>query len=459
MRQMTLVGFLQAQNCTNFVGSWRHPEAAPDFTSADYYRRIGRALEAGKFHLGFFDDRLAMPDRYGGDHAHTVANGIRCVKMDPVTILTVMGMATEKLGLGATYSTTYYEPFHVARVFQTLDLMTNGRAAWNVVTSMNDGEAHNMGKLAHDEHDARYDRADEFLEVVLGHWDSWDDDAIVVDKQTGLFAHPDKVRRLDYVGEYFRSRGPFTVPRSAQGHPVIIQAGQSGRGRAFAARWAELVFVGYHNLAGARSDYATFKRLVAEGGRDPDQVLVAAGVYTVVAETRAEAEDKAALIDSLPKEVDQLSLLCEVLNVDLAKKPVDEPWTEDEIRTWTGAQGLRDRVYRVTGKRNPTTRDFMEVTRRGTFHDHPRFIGNPKDVADGLEEWFTAPACDGYVVAASHVPGAYEDFARYVTPELQRRGLLHKEYRGTTLRENLGLSRPAIGDWRQTLLTQEDTHS
>jgi len=449
MRQMTLVGFLQAQNCTNFVGSWRHPEAAPDFTSADYYRRIGRALEAGMFHLGFFDDRLAMPDRYGGDHAHTVANGIRCVKMDPVTILTVMGMATEKLGLGATYSTTYYEPFHVARVFQTLDLMTKGRAAWNVVTSMNDGEAHNMGKLAHGEHDARYDRADEFMEVVLGHWDSWDDDAIVVDKQSGLFAHPDKVRRLDYQGHYFRSRGPFTVPRSAQGHPVIIQAGQSGRGRRFAARWAELVFVGYHDLARARSDYATFKQLVAEAGRDPDKVSVACGVYTVVAETRAEAEDKVALIDSLPKEIDQLSLLCEVLNVDLAKKSIDEQWTEEEIHTWTGAQGLRDQVYRVTGKRNPTTRDFMEVTQRGTFHDHPRFVGSAKDVADGLEEWFASRACDGYVVAASHVPGAYEDFARFVTPELQRRGLLHKEYRGTTLRENLGLSRPPIGGWRQ----------
>src|SRR3984885_13378774 len=185
MRQMTLVGFLQAQNCTNFVGSWRHPEAAPDFMSADYYRRIGRALEAGKFPLGFFDDRLAMPDRYGGGHAPTLANGIRCVKMEAGTIPTLMGMATEKLGLGATSSTTYYEPFHVARVFQTLDLMTSGRAAWNVVTSMNDGEAHNMGALAHGEHDARYDRADEFLEVVHGHWDAWDDDAVVVDKQTG----------------------------------------------------------------------------------------------------------------------------------------------------------------------------------------------------------------------------------------------------------------------------------
>ncbi|HWS08548.1 MAG TPA: NtaA/DmoA family FMN-dependent monooxygenase, partial [Xanthobacteraceae bacterium] len=247
MRQMTLVAFLQAQNCTNFVGSWRHPEASPAFMTADYYRHIARVLEAGKFHVGFFDDRLAMPDRYGNNHAHTVANGIRCVKMDPLTILTVMGMATERLGLAATCSTTYFEPFHVARVYATLDLMTNGRAAWNVVTSMNDGEALNMGYASHSEHDQRYDRADEFMEVVAGHWDSWDDDALVIDKKSGLFAHPDKVRRLDHVGEYFRSRGPFTVPRSAQGHPVLIQAGQSGRGRKFAARWAELVFVNYHS--------------------------------------------------------------------------------------------------------------------------------------------------------------------------------------------------------------------
>ena len=233
MRQMVMVGFLQAQNCTNLVSSWRHPESRDDSMSADYYRTIGRVLEEGKFHLGFFDDRLAMPDRYGNDHRHTVEHGIRCVKMDPITVLTVMGMATERLGLGATCSTTYFEPFHVARVFATLDLMTGGRAAWNVVTSMNDGEALNMGYDEHLEHDTRYDRADEFMEVVLGHWNSWDDDAIVIDKQTGLFAHPDKVRRLDHQGQWFRSRGPFTVPRSPQGHPVVIQAGQSGRGKAF----------------------------------------------------------------------------------------------------------------------------------------------------------------------------------------------------------------------------------
>lgn len=448
MRQMTMVGFLQAQNCTNFVGSWRHPKAMQDFTSAKYYQRIGRALEAGKFHLGFFDDRLAMPDLFGGDHAHTVANGIRCVKMDPITILTVMGMATERLGLGSTCSTTYFEPFHVARVFATLDLMTEGRAAWNVVTSMNDGEALNMGATRHIEHDKRYDRADEFMEVVMGHWDTWEDGAIVADRQSGLFAHPEKVRRLDYKGEHFASRGPFTVPRSAQGHPVIIQAGSSGRGQRFAARWAECIFVAYHALDQAQRDYAAFKALVAAAGRDPDKVFVCAGVYPIVAETRAEAEDHAALIDALPKEIDSLSLLSEVLNFDFSRQPIDEPFTQEEIDSWTGVQGMRDRIRRELGNRMPSPRDFINITRRGTLHDHPRFVGTPKDVADGLEEWFETRACDGFVVAASHVPGAYEDFSRLVIPELQRRGLFHLDYTGPTLRENLGLDRPATGAWR-----------
>ena len=170
-RQMVLVGFLQAQNCTNLPSSWRHPQSRDDSMTADYYQEIGRILEAGKFHIAFFDDRLAMPDRYGNDHAHTVEYGIRCVKMDPIVVLTCMGMATEKLGLASTCSTTYYEPFDVARRFATLDLMSNGRAAWNVVTSVNDGEALNMGRDEHLAHDFRYDKADEFMEVVLGHWD------------------------------------------------------------------------------------------------------------------------------------------------------------------------------------------------------------------------------------------------------------------------------------------------
>jgi FMN-dependent oxidoreductase (nitrilotriacetate monooxygenase family) len=258
-----------------------------------------------------------------------------------------MGMATQRLGLGATYSTTYYEPFHVARVFATLDLMTEGRAAWNVVTSLNDGEAQNMGRDEALDHDLRYERADEFMEVVLGHWDAWEDDAIVQDKASGLFARPDKVHRLDYAGRFFRSRGPFTVPRSPQGHPVIIQAGSSGRGKRFGAQWGEIIFVVYPNLETGKRDYAGFKAEVARLGRYPDHVTMAQLVNTVAAATKSEAEDKWAAIEKLPLEIDALSLLSEALNFDFATKGMDEAFTDAELAGMSGLQGIRDRVLSV----------------------------------------------------------------------------------------------------------------
>ena len=343
MRQMTLVAFLQAQNCSNLAMSWRHPQSRTDSWSPDYYRHIGRVLEAGKFHLGFFDDRLSMPDLYGHDHAHTVQHGIRCVKLDAVTVLTVIGMATQRLGLGATYSTTYYEPFHVARLFATLDLMTEGRSAWNVVTSLNEGEAHNMGRDDVLDHDLRYDRADEFMEVVLGHWDAWEDDAIVQDKASGLFARPEKVHRLDHKGRYYRSRGPFTVPRSSQGHPVLIQAGSSGRGKTFGARWGEVIFVVYPTIEVGKRDYADFKATVARFGRNPHHVHVTHLINTVSAATKSEAEDKMAIIEKLPLEIDALSLLSEALNFDFARKGMDEAFTDAELAEMSGLQGIRDR--------------------------------------------------------------------------------------------------------------------
>ena len=446
MRQMILVGFLQAQNCTNIASSWRHPQSRTDSWSPDFYRHIGRVLEAGKFHLGFFDDRLSMPDMFGQNHEHTVSHGIRCVKLDAVTVLTVMGMATQRLGLGATYSTSYYEPFHVARIFATLDLMTNGRAAWNVVTSLNDGEAQNMGREEVIGHDLRYDRADEFMDIVLGHWDAWEDDAIVQDKTSGLFAKPDKVHRLDYQGRYFRSRGVFTVPRSAQGHPVIIQAGSSGRGKIFGARWGEVIFVVYPNVEVGKRDYAAFKAEVARFNRDPDQVKVTHLINTVAAATKAEAEDKWAAIKKLPLEIDALSLLSEALNFDFAKKGMDEQFTEDELQQMSGLQGIRDRVLSACGTKKPTVRDFVEISGRGRVHNP--IVGGPTEIADQLEAWFAAPACDGFVLSATHVPGAYEDFVRFVVPELQRRGLFRKDFAGATLRQNLGLPRPGIGGWR-----------
>jgi FMN-dependent oxidoreductase (nitrilotriacetate monooxygenase family) len=448
MRQMVLVGFLQAQNCTTLASSWRHPDSRTDFTGPEYFQRIGQILEEGKFQLAFFDDRLAMPDIYGNDHGHTVQHGIRCVKMDPLTVLMTMGMVTSRLGLGATGSTTYYEPFDLARRFQTVDLMLKGRAAWNVVTSVNDGEAMNMGREVHEAHDLRYERADEFMEVVLGHWHAWDDDALVVDKTSGLFAHPDKVHRLDHAGRFYRSRGPFTVPRSPQGHPVVIQAGASDRGKRFAARWAETVFVAYHDLASGKRDYADMKAAIAAQGHDPDLVTLNTIAYPVAAATKTEAEDKMALIDRLYHEVDGLSLLSEALNFDFAKKGMDEPFTAEELACMSGMQAMRDGVVRASGKANPTTRDFLEVTRRG----RPReaIVGGPKEIADRLEQWFVERACDGYVIGGTHTPGTFEDFVRFVVPELQRRGLFQKEYRGTTLRENLGLPHPSREGWRLT---------
>jgi FMN-dependent oxidoreductase (nitrilotriacetate monooxygenase family) len=454
MRQIHFVAFLQAQNCTTLPASWRHPDARTDTYSPEYYQHIGQVLEAGKFDIGFFDDRLAMPDMYRGDHAHTVQNGIRCVKMDPIACLMTMAAATTRLGLGATYSTTYYEPFHVARLFQSVDLMTKGRAGWNVITSVNDNEARNMGRNETMAHDTRYDRADEFMEVVLGHWDSWDDDAIVADKVNNLYAHPDKVRRLDYKGRFISSRGPFTVPRSPQGHPVIIQAGMSGRGRQFAARWGELLFVVYPSLDAGKQSYAAMKEAAAALGRHPDHMKICSLFYPVCAATKTEAEDKKAAYDKLTTEVDQLSLLSEALNYDFATKGMDEPFSDEELAGIAGMQSMRDHVVQA-GIKNPTVRDFMRVTGRGLLTD--AWVGGPKEVADRIEAWFTAPASDGFVVGPTHQPGCFEDFVTHVVPELQRRGIYRKDYTGATLRDHLGLARPDIGAWR-THLDKANSH-
>ncbi|MES2532972.1 MAG: LLM class flavin-dependent oxidoreductase [Pseudomonadota bacterium] len=446
--QMTLVAFLQAQNCSNLVASWRHPDTQPGYGTPAYYQHIAKTLERGKFQMAFFDDRLAMPDRYGDDHVETVENGVRAVKLDPISVLTAMGLATERLGLGATYSTTYYEPFHVARVFATLDLLTQGRVAWNVVTSLNNSEAANFGAQEHLAHDLRYERADEFLEVVQGHWDTWQEGALIEDRATGRFADGSKVKRLDHEGKWFRSRGPFTVPRSAQGHPVLIQAGQSGRGSEFAARWGELVFVIYPNVQVARKSYAEFKAKVAAHGRDPAKVKVAPAVYVITGDSRAEAEDKKAAIDALVKPVDGLALLSEVLNFDFATKKPDDPFTDEELQSISGLRAILDRVVAQSGKARPTLADFLHHSGRGTTRELMTFVGSKTDVADQMEDWFKSGACDGFVLAATSMPGSYEEFVNLVVPELQRRGVFHRDYEGATLRDNLGLARPNAGDWK-----------
>lgn len=438
---MSLIAFLQAQNCSNYVGSWRHPAAQADFLTPQYFQRIARTLEDARFDMAFFDDRLAMPEIYGNSSELAVEYGIRSVKMDPTVVLMVMAMATSHLGLGATCSTTYYEPFHVARLFMTLDQMSGGRVAWNIVTSLNDSEAANFGRQMHLEHDERYDRADEFVELVTKLWTTWDRDALILDKTSGRFADPAKVHPTAYEGKYFDVRGTFPVPQSPQGHPVLLQAGASGRGQAFAGRWAEVVFGAFKDKDAGVRQYQSIKRAVADAGRDPEQVVFAPAVSILTAETPELLVEKERLLRSLSRPEDGLALLCEVLNVDFSSRPLDEPFSDSELAAMSW-QSLRDGVIRASGTPNPSVRDFVQHSGRGTLDEAPMLKGTPEQVADQLEDWFGS-CCDGFVVAAASVPGSYEDVARLVVPELARRGLVREEYAGTTLRENLGLRVPS----------------
>ncbi|PKB72474.1 MAG: monooxygenase [SAR202 cluster bacterium Io17-Chloro-G6] len=441
-QQMILVGFLQASNCSNYTASWRHPDTDPRFMDLGFYQEIAATLEQGKFHMAFIDDRLAMPSRYGDSFDEAVRNGVRVVKLDLVPIITAMGLATKNLGLGATYSTTYFSPFHVARLFASLDHFTHGRVAWNVVTSLNDSEAQNFGLQQHLEHDGRYDVADEFMQTACELWDSWEDGAVLLDKQSERFADPDKVHRIDHSGEWFHVRGPLTVPRPPQGYPLLIQAGQSERGRQFAARWGELLFVIYPTPEACKAYRDDLRLRALSAGRDPDSVKVAPAVYVVVDETSEKAQQKLELIESLANQVDSLTLLSEVFNYDFSQHPVDEPLSDDTLASMTGLRGFLDRVVELSGNKNPSVNDFIKWSGRGTLRELPLFTGTPVQVADQMESWFQAGACDGFVLAATHMPGTYQDFVNLVVPELQRRGLFRQDYTEGTLRENLGFARP-----------------
>ncbi len=440
-RQMSLVGFMQAGNTSVYAGSWRHPATEHGFLTASYYQKLGRTLEEGCFDLMFFDDRLAMPGIYGGSVAEAVRRGARPVKLDLSVVLGVVAGATRSIGLGATYSTTYYSPFHVARTFATLDHLSGGRAAWNVVTSVNDSEAQNFGVDQHLGHDERYDRADEFLEVTTGLWDTWEDDALVLDRADAVFADPDKVHELDHDGEWFRVRGPLTVPRSPQGRPVLLQAGSSGRGRDFASRWAELIFTGDPDLDIARAPYQDQKERIGQAGRDPASVKMLPMAYTVVGESTAQAQEREqVLLNDLVHPMASLTLLSELMNHDFSDLELDAPITDELIASVSGIRGLVQNIRQHIGGDTVTLADL--AGHRATLLQGPRFVGTGAEVADQMEEWFHTDACDGFVIAATHCPGAYEDVVRMVVPELQRRGVFRDRYTGATLRENLGLERP-----------------
>jgi FMN-dependent oxidoreductase (nitrilotriacetate monooxygenase family) len=424
------------------TAGWRHADAAPDFLSGQYYAGIARTLEAAMFDMVFIPDALAMPRSLGATFDPAVRWGSGTPRLDPLPVLATMAAATRHLGLAATVSTGYNEPYNLARSFATLDHLTDGRAGWNVVTSFQDAEAQNFGEAKLPNRETRYARAEEFLTATTRLWDSWADDALIMDKQSGVFGRPERVEAIDYHGKFLSVQGPLGVPRSPQGYPVIIQAGASPSGRDFAARWADVIFCSHESLDTAIGFYADMKQRAARHGRDPEQLKILPAATTVVGRTHEDALSKHRAFEDLVTPEAGLSRLAYHVNVDLTRYDLDGPLPSlSEV----GVEGHYREVVEFAEREHLTVRQIGKWYGARTEGD---MIGSATDIADRMQEWMERGAADGFMVQATHLPGAFEDFATHVVPELQRRGHLRTRYEGSTLRENLGLRRPERGEWK-----------
>jgi FMN-dependent oxidoreductase (nitrilotriacetate monooxygenase family) len=434
-RQMHLGAFLFQVG--HHIAAWRYPDTdAHGILNHEFYENFAKIAERGKFDMLFLADTLAVIDRYNTNIKHTVT-----VRPEPLTLLAYLSGVTERIGLAATVSTTYHEPYNLAREFSSLDHLSGGRAAWNVVTSGRDEEAYNFSKKKHPNHELRYERAREFVDVVTSLWDSWEDDAIEADRDTGWFGDPQKVHKLNHQGPQFSVRGPLNLPRSPQGRPVIIQAGASETGQQLAAQTAEVVFTAWQTLEEAQRFYASVKALAVQYGRSKDDVKIMPGIFPVIGATEEEARDKETQLQEQVLPAVGLSMLSASLNVDLTGYPLDGPLPElPELEQVNGGKSRFQLVADMARREGLTIRQLMyRVTgARG----HRTIYGTPVQIADQLEEWFMQGACDGFNIMPPYLPGGLDEFVDSVIPELQRRGLFRTEYTGNTLREHLGLVRP-----------------
>ncbi|MCM3715841.1 LLM class flavin-dependent oxidoreductase [Halalkalibacter oceani] len=419
--------------------AWRHPDTdLKGFTDFNFYKQIAEKAEAAKFDMIFFADRLAISDRYENRFDATLTF-IPPVRLEPVSLLGALGAVTEKIGLAATASTSYNEPFTLARKFASLDHLTEGRIAWNIVTSTNDGEALNHNREQHFEHSERYARAKEFLEVVTSLWDSWEDDAIVLDQETPLFADPKKVHYLDHEGEWFQVRGPLNIPRPPQGHPIKIQAGSSPTGRDFAAASADVIFTAQPTLEKAQDFYQDIQQRLIKAGRPQGSLKIMPGVMPIIGSTPQEAKEKADYLEQLVDPIAGLALLSDSMNHDLSQYPLDGPLPPlTEIR---GNQSRFKLVQALAEKEQLTLRDLGK--RFGGTRSHRLLIGTPEEIAVNLQTWFLSEAADGFNIMPPYLPGGFTEFTDEVVPILQDLGLFRQDYHGSTLRDHLGLAKPA----------------
>ena len=431
-RQMNLNLFLMSTG--HHEASWRHPETHPDrVLDIRYYQKLAQTAEQAKLDSVFLADGLAS---WNGSK-HSLQGGL-----EPFTFLSALSAVTERIGLIGTVSTTYNEPFHVARKFASLDHISAGRAGWNIVTSGSEIEAQNFGREEHLEHHSRYARAQEFLEVTTKLWDSWEDDARIIDKSSGIFADPDKIRPIEHRGEWFAVHGPLNVPRPPQGHPLLVQAGSSEDGKTFAAQWAEAIFTAQQTLEDAQAFYTDVKSRAIRYDRSPDALKILPGISAVIGATEAEAKEKEAYLHELIAPERALRQLSGILKVDLFDYPLDGPLPKlPPVEEINGHKSRFQLVSDLAQRENLTIRQL--IFRLAGGRGHHTFAGTALQVADELESWFEGGAADGFNIMPATLPGGLDDFVLQVVPELQRRGLFRTEYTGTTLREHYGLPRPA----------------
>ncbi|MER7814890.1 LLM class flavin-dependent oxidoreductase [Streptomyces sp. NPDC096153] len=431
-RQLHLNAFLM--NAGHHDAAWRHPRTQPErVTDLRYFQHLAKTAERGRLDSVFLADGLAL----WGKVRHNALGGF-----EPLTLLSALAAVTEHVGLIATVSTTFNEPFHTARKFASLDHISGGRAGWNIVTSGTVNEARNFGQDEHLEHALRYERAREFVEVATKLWDSWEDDAILLDRERGVYADTDKVREVNHRGEHFGVQGPLNVPRSPQGYPLLVQAGSSEDGKEFAAQYAEAVFTAQQTLADGQAFYKDLKSRLARYGRTGDQLLVLPGIAPVIGSTEAEARSLEQELTELQVPEYGLAQLSGMLDTDLTGLPLDGPLPElPEERDINGNKSRFTLVAELARRDGLTLREL--IARLGGGRGHRVFAGTPAQIADEIEEWFTEGAADGFNIMPPHLPGGLEDFVDHVVPLLQQRGLFRTEYTGRTLRENYGLARPA----------------
>ncbi len=430
-RRMHLVAYLKTGPTALHVGGWRHPEATlDDILDPARYQHIARVLEDAKFDGCFFADLFGLYDVHQGSFDAYVRRGGQISYLDPTVVLPVMAAATRRLGLGATLSTSFHTAYHLARWLGSLDAMSGGRVAWNVVTSATDLEARNAGLEELPPRELRYDRADEVLEACFALWNSWDEDALVRDKQAGIMADPAKVHYADYAGRWVRTRGPLSIPRSPQGRPVIMQAGSSDRGREFAARWAEVIFTVQRGEAEMREFHDDITSRMAARGRAPNECAILPAVSVVLGETESIARERADYLNSLIDPELILASSSSNLGADLTQ--LGSGKTLAELQGNQGMRGSQDVVEQVMKAEGLTLREAVGRRREGR-----EMIGTAAMIADRLQAMFESGVCDGFVLTPTMFPGMFEQFCRSVVPELQRRGLFRTEYAGRTLRENL----------------------